>query len=129
MKLASKYKIGDRVVNLRGPRGSTGVIVKPAPVYPLVRWDGRNEDARTRAEDIRPETARDVTHRVHEQTKRAWQNRKPQTTHVKTAYTPYTPYLAGVEIIGVLHDPEIMRKVAAELLQLADWFAERPVEL
>jgi len=121
------YKTGDRVVALRWPRDGAGVIVKPAPVHPLVRWDGSDEDKRVRAADVRPETAEDIARRGRAQTMQAWQDRRPKTASARVAYAPYQGSdSTGVEIHEVLRTPESMRGAAAELLQLADWFAERP---
>jgi hypothetical protein len=96
----------------------------------LVRWDGLNENKRTSTDDIRPETAEDVARRGHEQALRAWQARKPKTSHVSITF----PAMWGSTLQDgaqtcVLRTPETLREAAAELLQLADWFAEKPVTL
>lgn len=59
------------------------------------------------------------------QTRQTWQKRMPKTSCVRVCQESDLP---SVEIIGVLRTPEIMRKAAAELLKLADWLAEKPVE-
>lgn len=126
---ATAYKPGDRVVALRWPRGGAGVMVKPAKVNPLVRWDGQDEDKRVRLDDIRPETAEDIARRDHERAMRAWDDRRPETSRVRVATAPYQGSdPRGAEIIGSLKTPDEMRQAAAELLLLADWFAERPVK-
>lgn len=120
-----KYKPGDRVVALRWPRDGAGVIVKFAPVNPLVRWDGSNEDKRTRIDDIRPETAEDVARRDHEQAMRAWRERRPNVTNV-IVFENVMGHRDHIALAATA--PHEMREAAAELLKLADWFAERPVE-
>jgi hypothetical protein len=131
MTRTSKYKPGDRVVALRWPLGGAGVLVKFAPVHSLVRWDGLKEAKRTSTADIRPETEEDVARRRHEQTMRAWQARQPKTSHISISSPALwgSTLSDGAQLYSILRTPETMRETAAELLQLADWFAERPVKL
>jgi hypothetical protein len=128
---APKYKPGDRVIALRWPRGGAGVIVKSAPVRSLIRWDGLKEDKRTSTADIRPETVEDVARRDHAQTMQTWQDRQPKLSHVSITSPAMwgNTLLDGVQLHCVLRTPEAMRGAATELLQLADWFAERPAKL
>lgn len=123
----SKYKPGDRVVALRWPRDGAGVVVKSAPVHSLVRWDGRAEDTRARTADFRAETAEDIGRRHYEQKLQAWQYRKPRLEHVQCFVMPLRggPLVDNVQVLSV-RTPETMREAAAELLQLADWFADKP---
>jgi hypothetical protein len=125
---SAKYKPGDRVIALRWPRNRGGVVVKFAPKRMLVRWDGLTEDTRTSTADLRPETAEDVGLRVHAEAVRAWKARQPQIAHVAvlnpTMWGSMLPN--GVQLNSVLRTPESMREASAELLQLADWFAESP---
>jgi len=125
-----KYRAGDRVVALRWPRGGAGVIIKSAPVHSLVRWDGHNEAKRTGTQDIRPETAEDVEQRRSEQEMRAWQDQQPKLTNISIIKPALwgSSLPGGAQLYRVLRTPEEMREAAAELLQLADWFAERPVK-
>jgi hypothetical protein len=131
MTRTSKYKPGDRVIALRWPRGGAGIIVKSAPVRSLVRWDGLKEDKRTSTADIRPETVEDVAQRGHAQTMQSWQDRQPKLSHVSISSPAMwgSTLPDGVQLHCVLRTPEAMRGAAAELLQLADWFAERPAKL
>ena len=124
----TKYKPGDRVISLRWPPNGAGVIVKAAPIRALVRWDGLKEDTRARTADIRPETAEDVARRGHKQTMQTWRDRQPKVTHVAINIPGMCWSPDGARLHGVLRTPETMRAAAAELLQLADWFAEKPVE-
>ena len=126
----SKYKPGDRVISLRWPRDAAGVVVKSAPVHSLIRWDGLKEDKRTSTADIRPETKEDVAQQVHKQALRTWRDRQPKLSHFSIV-SPMCESTSpnGVQLHGVLRSPEEMRGAAAEVLQLADWFAERPVKL
>lgn len=113
------------MVALRWPRGTGGSIVRGAPVYSLVRWDGFNEDKRARTEDLRPETPEDVARRSHEQKFRAWRDRQPKTVHIVLWGNLLS---GGVHLHHALRTPEEMRKASAELLQLTDWFAEQPAD-
>lgn len=126
----SKYKPGDRVISLRWPHDGAGVVVRSSPVHSLIRWDGLKEDKQARTVDIRPETEEDVAQQTHKQTIRTWQDRQPKLLHVSIARpTCWGSLPDGAQFHGVLRSPEEMRGAAAELLQLADWFAERPVKL
>ena len=124
-----KYKPGDRVVNERR-RNIAGRIVKPAPVYQLVRWDDKTEDERVRIEDIRPETPDDIAAREHDESMHAWSKDRPRVKHVALQFQSHWGYTAAtdVRIISSLKTPDEMRGAAAELIQLADWFARKPAK-
>jgi hypothetical protein len=79
---------------------------------------------------LRPETPEDVEQRDHEQAMRAWDKRRPEVTRVAISIpsTWGSTLPDGVQIYRVLRDPIEMREAAAELVKLADWFAERPVK-
>lgn len=117
------------MVALRWPRGGAGVVIKYAPVHSLVRWDGHSEDKRTGTQDIRPETAEDVAQRKSVQTLQAWQDQQPKLTHITISRPALwgSSLPDGAQLYRVLRTPEEMREVAAELVQLANWFAQRPV--
>ena len=118
------------MISLRWPRDAAGVVVKSAPVHSLIRWDGLKEDKRTSTADIRPETKEDVAQQARKQALRAWQDRQPKLLYVSIARPTCGGALPdGAQFHGVLRSPEEMRGAAAELLQLADWFAERPLKL
>ena len=124
-----KYKPGDRVVNERR-RNIAGRVVKPAPVYQLVRWDDKNEDERVRIEDVRPETSDDIAKREHDESMRTWSRDRPRVERVALQFQSHWGYTeaADVRVISPLKTPDEMRTAAAELIQLADWFAKRPVK-
>ena len=124
-----KYKPGDRIVNERR-RNIAGRIVKPAPVYQLVRWDGKAEDERVQIEDVRPETADDIAKRKHDESMRMWSKDRPRVERAALQFQSHWGYTEAtdVRIISSLKTPDEMRSAAAELIQLADWFARKPVK-
>lgn len=126
---ALKYKPGDRVINERR-RNIAGRIVKPAPVYQLVRWDDKTEDERVRIEDVRPETADDIARREHDESMRVWSKDRPRVEHVALQFQSHWGYTEAtdVRIISSLKTPDEMRSAAAELIQLADWFTRKPAK-
>jgi hypothetical protein len=127
-KSTVKFKSGDRVIALRWPSGGAGVIVKPAPVYPMVRWDDHDEVKRTRVEDIRPETPQDVAARQLAAEIASWRSTRPDTTLATVSYMGgYGSSIpTGVQVFGQVK-PEQMRTLVDELEALAAWFEKRPV--
>ncbi|HEU4727720.1 MAG TPA: hypothetical protein VFT22_07520 [Kofleriaceae bacterium] len=119
-----KFSPGDRVIaRWDGP----GAIVKAAKATALVRLD-RGQERSVCLDVLRPETAGDVAKREHEAAMQAWRKRKPETTF---AYVDLRPVGRALEEVGAMaraETPNCMRAAAAELLLLADWFEERPVE-
>ena len=128
---STKYVPGDRVIALRWPRDGAGTVIKSATVRVLVRWDGFAEDKRTSIADVRPETAEDIELRAYAESVRAWNGRQPQNACVAIVLPMLYGSTApdGVRLYGDLLTPESMREAADELIQLADWFAAKPVKL
>ena len=127
---APKYKPGDRVIGtVFLLRGKAGKIEKPAKTSALVLWDGRNQPERVSINSIEPETAEHVATRRRAAEMKAWRERKPSTTFARVAFSRFgfNADESGAEL-HLAKTPDEMRTAAAELLQLADWFAERPVK-
>ncbi len=129
MSTAPKYKPGDRVVHHFLGTRKHGSVRTATRASAMVDFDDGTQE-RVSPGTLSPETAEDVARRDHEQAMRKWNERKPRTTHARAAIPMSygnTDWI-GAEILGVLKTPDDMRHAAAELLKLADWFAERPVK-
>lgn len=130
MTTARKYAVGDRVIHRRWATDRAGEVTKSAPVYPLVRWDGQKHAERTRADELRPETAMDVAAREHTHAMEAWRLARPKTAIAQVEYDSRWGH-ARDELGACFlrcRTPAEMRTAADELRLLADWFEQRPKE-
>lgn len=131
MAKPTKFSKGDRVIGLDCfKRGKGGIVVKPAPKFPLVRFDGEDADERANSDDLRAETPDDVAARARAVAFAEWQRREPQTKKlaVKTPGAFSIGSHTGVVMHGLLRTPAEMREAARELEALAAWFETKPPE-
>jgi hypothetical protein len=124
--MSHKLKTGDRVICTNwGSR--PGVIVKMAKMTALVRLDRSCSDTRESIDSLRAETAADVAKRAREVAMDAWQDARPRPKLAHVDNASYSSEPAGASVY-LVRTPDDMREAARELLLLADWFANRPVD-
>ena len=61
---------------------------------------------------------------------RAWSKNRPRVERVALQFQSHWGYTEAtdVRIISSLKTPDAMQSAAAELIQLADWFARKPAK-
>ncbi len=124
MTAAVKYKPTDRVVYRLFASRKHGTVRTVARSSAMVDFDDGTQE-RVPLGTLSPETAEDIARRDHEQAMRAWRARQPLVTQV-IVFENVMGHRDHVSLST--SSPEEMREAAAELLKLADWFAERPVK-
>lgn len=119
MTTAPKFSPGDHVRD-RYCQSIPGVLRSHNDEYAVVRWEGKIVDSEIHIDNLRRETPEETAKREHIEAYRAWCAKQPTSRHVGVRWNNAAVY------VGDLSSPEDMRQTAAELLQFADWFAERP---
>lgn len=119
--MGAKYKPGDPVRDIRCDV-IPGKFVDLQGQTATVRWEGKVVDSQIWIDDLRHETPEETSKRERIEAFRAWSRKQPDLRHSGVRWN------SGAVYVNDISTPDEMRQAAAELLQLADWFAERPVK-
>lgn len=123
MTTAPRYKPTDRVVYRCFGSRKHGTVSKVAKATAMIDFDDGTQE-RVSLGALTPETSEDISRRNHEQAMRDWRRRRPE---VKQCII-FESVMGHRDHVSLsTGTPAEMREAAAELVKLADWFAERPV--